>query len=352
MDPFAKFPIEIIWEILESCCDFTCLEGLQQVSPRVEQAFNGSYKTITESVLRKCSHASQGLHGYFTLLVSIRSMPFTPAALLEELNGLSEGDVRPVSLSATHFLAAVRQTVTTAAKIHLTACACLQCLLNRLEAAKPRLPMASSSDVAKWAYERHPPPKGGEVIKFDVDPPSWIESYRTHRCLWILELLDEIHNAATKRWMWSVPDLNDFIEKYLEWCESWGGLKELQTISECVINLSSSQLTILSPRPSFIVAIPPPNDLMLQACWPLPILEEDATFNSKWQRAPDFARTGTNVGAYFNMLRGGQKGRGRHPLWKLDFKAFRRLGIPLWDKWRLYQMGIMPQPRGVFFPLV
>ncbi|CAG8036144.1 unnamed protein product [Penicillium salamii] len=350
MDPFAKLPTEIIWQILESCDDFTSLEGLQQVSPQVEQAFNGSYKTITESILRNCSHASRGLHGYFTLLVSIQSMPFTPAALLGELLSLSEGDARPVSLPATHTQAAVRQTVATAAKIHRTACACLRCLLNRLEAAEPRLPLASSSDVAKWAHGRHAPPKGGQVIQFNVDPPSWIESYRTHRGLWTLELLGEIHNAATKRWMWSVPELNDFIEKtYLKWCDHWGGLEELETISECVIDLSSSQPIIL--RPSLIAAIPPPNDLMLKACWPLPTVEEDATFNSKWHRAPHFARTGNNVGDYFNMLRGGQNGRGSHPLWKVDFKAFRKLGIPLWDNRRLNQMGIMPQPRSGFAPM-
>jgi hypothetical protein len=33
----------------------------------------------------------------------------------------------------------------------------------------------------------------------------------------------------------------------------------------------------------------------------------------------------------FNALRGGEKGRSYHALWKVDFKAFRRLGIPLWD---------------------
>ncbi|CAG8926268.1 unnamed protein product [Penicillium salamii] len=333
MDPFAKLPTEIIWEILESCDDFTSLEGLRQVSPRVEQAFNGSYKTITENILRNYSHVSRGLHGYFTLLVSIRSMPFTPAALLEELNSLSNGVERPVSLPATHTLAAVRQTVTTAAKIHLTACACLRCLLNRLKAAEPRLHLGESS----W--------DNCHSDLFDVDLPSWIESYRTNRGLWILELLVEVHNAATKRWMWSVLDLNEFVENYLKWCESWRGLKEIQTISECVINLSSSQPTILSRRPTVIFEIPPPNDLMLQACWPLPKLEEDAEFNSTWRRTPEFARTGNNGKASIKMLRDEQKGRGPHPLWNLSFKAFQSVGIHLWDEWRLYQMGILPQPR-------
>ena len=36
--------------------------------------------------------------------------------------------------------------------------------------------------------------------------------------------------------------------------------------------------------------------------------------------------------------------------WKVDFKAFRRLGIPLWDMWRCYQMRLMPQSRSVLSP--
>ncbi|OQD78047.1 hypothetical protein PENANT_c094G03891 [Penicillium antarcticum] len=39
MHPFAKLSVEIIWQILESC-DVAGLDGLQQISPRVEQAFN------------------------------------------------------------------------------------------------------------------------------------------------------------------------------------------------------------------------------------------------------------------------------------------------------------------------
>jgi hypothetical protein len=110
-------------------------------------------------------------------------MPFTLETFLEELTSLSKNVERPFSLSIIHSLVAVRHTVGIAAKIHLTACACLQCLLNHLESAKPRLPLGYILDVGEWIHRRLPPPKGGEIIQFDVDPPSWIGSYQTHRSL-------------------------------------------------------------------------------------------------------------------------------------------------------------------------
>lgn len=350
MDPFAKFPTEIIWQILESCCDFTSLEGLQQISPRVKEAFNGSFKNITERVLRNCSFTSHGLHYYFTRLASILSTSFTtPQALLEELAG-SPGDVmRSTSLSTTHSLAAVHQTVKTAAKVHLTACVCLQLFINRLESAEPRRPMASDANVADWLHGIVPPPKGGELIQFDVDPPSWVESYRTHRGLWKLELFHQIHNAATNHWLWSTHDLDCFSEQYLEWCRYPGGTEELQTVSECLVDLCPSKPTFLSHRTPYLVTIPPPINLTVQTCWPLPYIQ-DTQVDSKWRRSPRHVKGRNCALSFFSCLRGGESSRSYNALWKVDFKAFRRLGIPLWDMWRLYQMRLMSQSRSVLSP--
>ncbi len=350
MDPFAKFPTEIIWQILELCCDFTSLFGLQQISPRVKEAFYGSFKNITEQVLRNCSLTSHGLHYYFSRLASILSTSFTPQALLEELAG-SPGDImRSISLSTTHSLAAVQQTINTAAKIHLTACACLQLFIYRLDSAEPRRPIVSDTTISEWVTNRRlPPPKGGELIRFDVDPPSWIETYRTHRGLWKLELFQQIYHAATNYWLWSTYDLDWFSEQYLEWCLYPGGIEELQTISECVVDLCSFKPAILSHRALYLVAVPSPTDLTIQICCPLPNIQ-DAKVDSIWGRSPSSVPSRNRVLGSFNALRGGEKGRDYHALWKVDFKAFRRLGIPLWDMWRCYQMRLMHQYRSVLSP--
>ncbi|KAJ5523186.1 hypothetical protein N7513_012730 [Penicillium frequentans] len=356
MDPFAKLPIEIIWQILESCCDFTSLDGLQQISSRVKEAFNGAFKKITENVLRNCSFTSNGLDYYFIFLASILSTSYTPQALLAELAGSpwTWNIERPISLSTTHSLAAVHQTINTAARIHLTACACLQRFINRLESAQPRRPMASITEAVDWWHNGHPPPKGGELIQFDVDPPSWIECYRAHRGLWKLDLLDQIHNAATNHWLWSAHDLDCFTKQYLELIQYPGGIEEIQTVSECVVDLysskpNSSKPKILSHRDPYLVTVPSPTDLTIQTCWPLPNIQ-DTQVDMKWCRVPEAVKVRNGVLGSFNCLRRGEKGRGWNALWKVDFKAYRRLGIPLWDKWRLYQMRLMHQSRSVLSP--
>jgi hypothetical protein len=349
MDPFAKLPTEIICQILESCCDFTGLDGLQQISPRAKAAFNGSFKRITEHVLKNCPLTSHGLRCYFTLLSTILSTSFTPQALLEEIASLPRALIQPISLSTAHSLVAVQQTVHIAAKIHLTACACLQHFINRLESAEPRRPIAPIANVVDWINGKIPPPKNSEIIHFDVDPPSWIESYRTHRGLWKFELFYQIHKAATNRWLWSTHDLDCFSEQYLERCQYPGGIEELQTISECVVDLCSFKPTILSHQNSCLVAIPSPSDLMIQACWPLPNIP-DTQVEARWGQSSETAHYTNDVHSYFRARRGGEKTRHHHPLWKVDFKAFRRLGIPLWDRWRLYQMRLMHQPRSLLSP--
>lgn len=349
MDPFEKLPTEIIWQILESCSDFTSLDGLQQISPRVKEAFNGSFKSITEKVLENCSLTSHGLHHYFKLLASILSTSFAPQALLEEIAGSRGNNIRPISLSNTHSLAAVHQTINSAAKIHRNACACLQLLINRLESAEPRRPMASDEIVDNWMARNGPPPKGGELVQFDVDPPSWIESYRAHRGLWKLELFQQIRNAATSRWLWSTHDLDCFAEQYLESCRLPGGIEEIETVSQWVVDLSSSEPTILSHQAPYLVAVPSSTDLTVQISWPLPNIQ-DREVDSTWGLSPGSADRISNVINYYHFIRGSEKTRSFRGLWKVDFKAFRRLGIPLWDSWRVYQVRLMPLSRNLKFP--
>ncbi|KAJ5374790.1 hypothetical protein N7517_006796 [Penicillium concentricum] len=285
MDPFAKLPTEIILLILESCCDFASLDGLQKISSRAEQVFNIS---------------------------------------------LSGGALQSASVSSINSLAAARQAVTTAAKVHHTSCACLQHLVNRLESAKPHRPIAPAADLTERMHGRLPE-SHGETSLLAIYPPSWIESYRTHRGLWNLELFRHIYNAAPTRWSWSTHDLDFFTEQYVEWCRLEWGLDGIQTISECVVDLCFTAPTTLSHRFLFLIAIPSPTNLALRACWSLPVVPTDTQVGSTWGRCRSTAEGRSNV---LHSYSGGKQGP-HNPLWKLDFREFRRLGIPLWDGWRV-----------------
>lgn len=171
-----------------------------------------------------------------------------------------------------------------------------------------------------------------------------------HHGLWNLELFGHIYNAASTRWSWSTHDLNCFVEQYVEWCRFRWGLEGIQTISECVVDLCPTEPTILNRRFSFLIAIPSPSDLALQTCWSLPVVPVDTQVNAAWGRLRCFPKRRNTVLNYYNaVLRGGAKGP-PNPLWELDFRAFRRVGIPLWDRWRLYQMRLMKISRSVLSP--
>lgn len=96
-----------------------------------------------------------------------------------------------------------------------------------------------------------------------------------------------------------------------------------------MVDLCSTEPTILNHRFSFLIAIPSPSDLALQTCWSLPVVPADTQVNAAWGRLRCLPKRRNNVLNYYNgVLRGGAKGPPT-PLWELDFRAFRRVGIPL-----------------------
>jgi hypothetical protein len=107
--------------------------------------------------------------------------------------------------------------------------------------------------------------------------------------------------------------MDHFIEQYLEICQHLRGWEELQTVSECVVDLCSSKPPFLSHQTSSLIAIPPPTNLALQIYWPLPMVE-DTPVNLEWSRSPSSILFTNVILAYFNMLRGGGKGRSYHAL--------------------------------------
>ncbi|OQD85380.1 hypothetical protein PENANT_c010G07432 [Penicillium antarcticum] len=169
MDAFEALPVEFVLIVLESCGDFASLDGLLQISPRAEQLFNASYKSVTEHVLRSCPLSSERPHNHFTLLLSTDSTTFTPTALLKRLDRLLGDAVEPISILTVNSVAAVHQALRTAAKVQLTACAFLHRYFNQLKCAKPRLSTAPTDERISWVYKTGSFPEH-QVQQYD----SWL----------------------------------------------------------------------------------------------------------------------------------------------------------------------------------
>lgn len=194
MDPFAKLPAEIILLILKSCCKFTSLDGLQQISPWVEQVFNTSYKTVTERLLTNCSFTLEGLHNEFTLLATIASTTFTPTAMLEQLDSFRED--RAACFHFHHQLISCSTPGCDYSGKSPSYCLRLPpAFFDSSLVSKPRCPIASPNDGFEW-LRRRLEELNSEIYQFRIDSPPWIESYRMHHGLWNLELFGHIYNAT------------------------------------------------------------------------------------------------------------------------------------------------------------
>lgn len=78
--------------------------------------------------------------------------------------------------------------------------------------------------------------------------------------------------------------------------------------------------------------------------WAPPFIPESTRLNTTWCRTKYLIRLRTGQCEVFSILRstrtdlGDQKSASDNP------PAFNRLGISLWDFWRMYSLGLMPDP--------
>ena len=348
MDPFSTFPPEVIVSILEFCADFASLDGLLRTSTRADQVFGVYYKTITERVMKNCPILSHGLQYEFRNIVLLESdATFTPSSLPELLDGAYTTSIVPLSLPTDSSFGAVRKTISIAASICHAASACIHILLDRLMIAEPRRVVGSTSNSVEWIQGRLSEPPS-EPIRITYHPPSWAETYRTHRILWTLATFSSVLHAANSRWDWSLEDKNSFTERYVKECWLKWRLQELQTIAECLAVIYPSETISLDNRFPFLVTIPSleksPSTAPARLILPTP--SKNPAADQDWEQI--YWRAGRQngaVGTYRNHLRFHQYVM--HPLKYVDFQAFRRLGIPIWDNWRLYLIGLINRPRDI-----
>jgi hypothetical protein len=302
--------------------------------------------------MKNCPILSHGLQYEFRNIILLESEgTFTPSSLPELLDGAYTTSIVPLSLPTDRSFGAVRKAISIAASICHAASACIHILLDRLMIAEPRRVVGSPSNSVEWIEGRLSEPPS-EPIRITYHPPSWAETYRTHRILWTLTTFSSVLHAANTRWDWSLEDKNSFTERYVKECWLKWRLQELKTIAECLAVIYPSETISLDNRFPFLVTIPSlekspstaPARLMIpKLAKPPRSPAADEDWTTFYGRA---GRQNGAVGTYRNHLRFHQYVM--HPLKYVDFRAFRRLGIPIWDNWRLCLIGLVTRPRDQF----
>ena len=353
MDPFSAIPAEIIVSILEACTDFASLDGLLRTSARADQVFGEYYQTITERVMKNCPIISQGLQYAFrnVALVESDSM-FTPSTLPELGDDRYATSVTPFALPASCSLEGVRKAISIATSISRAAFACIDVLLERFSAAEPRRVIDDHGQAFEWVEGRSSESPSSEPFRVRYYPPSWAEIYRTHRILWTLAIFDCVLHAVNTRWEWSLEDKTSFIEQYVKECQPAWRAEELKTIAECLGDICPSETRTLDDRCPFLVTVPSPEKMpsIPPAHSIIPDSSKNSTEEKDWKMI--YWKGGGPNGAIgtHRSLCAAFRSIWNQPLKYVNFRAFRRLGIPIWDNWRLHLMGLVNRPEDRLCP--
>ncbi|KAE8332271.1 hypothetical protein BDV39DRAFT_200419 [Aspergillus sergii] len=310
IDPFQKLPAEIILQILESCWDFTSLDGLLQISSKANEVFDTYYPKITEAVLASCSMTS-GFNGHkFRLVVAIQAAAIGPRTLRKCLEDKHWEPMPPVMESIFWSLECstpIRQAIKAAAKVHRLACICYDSFIENIKKTKPARPNVSENEMHDWLCFNTPVRLTMPFPPEAIHPPSFVEQFWLHRALWAFELYSYSYRAATTRWAWSPKKIGRYTGAFLIFPNEMNWHED-------------EHLTITQ--------------------YPVDMNDFGNKVDRSWGRSLWFAKHPGSAMGTFRSLRSDSLVNSDSPLYQCDLRVFRGLGISFWDDWRLYKMGL------------
>ncbi|KAM0248551.1 hypothetical protein ACHAQJ_009400 [Trichoderma viride] len=219
---------------------------------------------------------------------------------------------------------------------------------------------------------------GEPVMKIDIGPPSWVEEMRAMRALWFIQLADEVLISDPDAPNWRkdriseaafTGPLNFIIEDSDDTCPN-GPIDEIRTAMEYLESLET-QPEMERKGPYYRLPRPPKG--YTDAGWitPLPELRQQewsdgacyklvypnkvvdldippeiikAPLRStvyQWdQTCAAFERPSESLCHWASLTYDWYTS----PLAGVDFDSFRRFGFALWDRKRMYFLGLLPGP--------
>ncbi|PYH94346.1 hypothetical protein BO71DRAFT_398934 [Aspergillus ellipticus CBS 707.79] len=347
MDDFSTMPNELGSNVDGYATDWVGLESLFRASPQVgepDPKAEADLQAIrlVESILQKDPIMSHELHLQFRMALNLRQSSLADANLAEFM-----AHDHSLSLLASSSItqALLREMVTVAANIQLLACACLATFSSRLRAVQPRR-WEGSSGPRMFIVEGT-----GPYEPRDAGSPSWIEEYRVYRAIWHLQLHADLLVAGDKL-NWPESDLEHLRTNHIDWnhLPDVAG-EELRAVSECLESLrgptiqpssssSSSNSHLISQIPD-VSQLRHRFDVWVPPAQPKPSCNHDDVAYI-WGQGLEM--TGRNRAA--NAWEACQF-RTSHSRWAKfqvcslqDSRPYRALGMPIWDLWRLYGLGL------------
>ncbi|KAL2797359.1 hypothetical protein BJX66DRAFT_91511 [Aspergillus keveii] len=386
MDPFDTLPAEIILTILAHCNDFTGPDSLLSVSPHVHAVFQARPRVTTLGLIASNPITQRPVVNQLCQQIALLHQPSVHCSSFEEYGRTCEA---LTSLPKNLDVAELLQIIRIAAHVERLTCVCLRTMHQAFISAVEAHSAGELSGSARAEKAR--------------DPFSWVENYRVSSALWHLRHFSCLKMAAERRWNWPAKSLND-LKAYLDWNYiNPIHAEQIWTVSAVIsdLGLGPSYQTPALPighSDSYMPPAPPwlGRDLLDQhtqepplAIWHYPTDETllpffasfhlpqatSAHFHSssfspppvpaetpvttQWGQTAESSESRsapTGLMRIFSLrMARAQKNYGT---WAM--RPFRRLGITIWDKWRMHQVGLLcvyargqvPTPDGGFIEAV
>ncbi|KAL5335197.1 hypothetical protein BJX70DRAFT_401800 [Aspergillus crustosus] len=358
MDPFTRLPPELIVQIIVCIADFSAAENVILASPRVKAVFQGQ-PTIIQELIQ--SDPVTSLPEIQKLLHDISLIQTS----LVQCDSLTDYQLKRDKTTAVEYTGELSTCIIhLAARTQRLACACLSLVQNNLVSAlsKCEVPTISVFDRLLKASE----------------PFSFTEEYRVYCSLWHLQHYSALRQAATGRWGWDETSIQG-LDAYITWNKIYylTGTEIIWTAAALLSDLGLTPIyghhpfqhhqprlaqdpegeessrgswsfpgdTPLPFFPSF--NLPPAQDISQPSrIWASPPPPDKTEATEAWQLIAERRTLHPRQCLLFSGATS-SVALEREPISYalVDFRPWRRLGMPIWDEWRMYRLGLFNFPR-------
>ncbi|KAF4337296.1 hypothetical protein FBEOM_8809 [Fusarium beomiforme] len=382
-------PPEVLLPIVTSLPGLDNLWDLMRASPHVWRLFNDHAVAIIEGILSGPNailppEIAELIRA--VVLVRSRAIPFQS---FDEFQGrflrkvsrrwkgrYLEAPPRPFPddklstgclSAASPSVAALRSTVATTHQISALSQACLTSFLDRLRDPGFRPQHLADPEDRYDRFHRRGPNgeyidawdqvfKGTPVKVVDVGQPTWVEEMRVVRALWYIQIVGEMHHQA-ECLDWPADDIEGLknmspgderhnldIPYPLSPEEVRSVMGYLETLGE----VKQDAYYRLPPPPSckrWATALPIRGEQYMEIAGHRedgsPIKRPKWTEDRLWGRTPvalDGDAPGLSI--FKRLTKPPPHPVSASPLEGIKFDSFRPFGLAIWDKWRMYNLGL------------
>ncbi|KAL4754357.1 hypothetical protein BDW72DRAFT_166732 [Aspergillus terricola var. indicus] len=375
MDPFTKLPPELIAQVLVYTADFSAVESIISASPRVNLVFRAQptiiHDIISVDPIARLPEIQNIIHN----ISLIQTLSAQYPSVVDYQQRYENGPPIEYTEELSSFILEL------AARTQRLACACLTLIQHNFVSALEEIPAGDISASRRVQIAR--------------EPFSFTEEYHVYSSLWHLQHYSSLREAATERWHWDETSMRG-LDAYNKWNDTdIRRAEKLWTTAALLSDLGLSPIyghypfqhqqrylaqdpegeessraawtfPDTTPLPFFrSFDIPPGQDMTRPSLiWTPPPPPPEIEATKAWSLSADFRPwLPRHLAIFRHASTTASHERPPSSYSLVNFKQWRRLGVVIWDAWRIYRLGlfegpprnpgeIIPTPEGGCLPVL